>query len=117
MLLNIFLFKGKKIRDLEDLNIYSYPNEVISINDKILVNKIIKEHEKEDVIQQTNSNHFLIDEPIAQYINDLNIYTVCINGNIIIGLIFDNDDNPYDYMEIYKELFSSSFNNSLYISI
>jgi len=104
LLHNIFLFKGKKFRDLEDLNIYSYPNEIISINDKILVNKIIKEHDKEDIILYTNSNHFLIDEPIAQYVNDLNLYTACINGKIIIGLIFDDDDNPYDYMEIFKEL-------------
>lgn len=111
MLHNIFLFKGKKFRDLEDLNIYSYPNEIISINDKILVNKIIKEHDKEDIILHTNSNHFLIDEPIAQYINDLNLYTACINGKIIIGLIFDDDDNPYDYMEIFKELLTELLNN------
>lgn len=111
MLHNIFLFKGKKIRVLEDLNIYSYPNEIISINNKILVNKIIKEHDKEDVIQQTNSNHFKINEPIAQYINDLNIYTACISGKIIVGLIFDDEDNPYDYMEIFKELLNELLNN------
>jgi len=111
LLHNIFLFKGKKIRDLEDLNIYSYPNEVISINDKILVNKIIKEHDKEDEVQGKSSNHFIIDDPIAQYLNDLNIYTACINGTIIIGLIFDNDDNPYDYMEIFKELLNELLNN------
>ncbi|MFX0137131.1 MAG: ADP-ribosylation factor-like protein [Candidatus Hodarchaeota archaeon] len=111
MLHNIFLFKGKKIRDLEDLNIYSYPSEIISINNKILVNKIIKGHDKEDVFQQTNANHFKIDEPIAQYINDLNIYTACINGKIIIGLIFDDEDNPYDYMEIFKELLNELLNN------
>ncbi|MFX1303670.1 MAG: ADP-ribosylation factor-like protein [Promethearchaeota archaeon] len=111
MLQNIFLFKGKKFQDLEDLNIYSYPNEIISINDKILVNKIIKEHDKDDIILHTNSNHFLIDEPIAQYINDLNLYTACINGKIILGLIFDNDDNPYDYKEIFKELLNELLNN------
>jgi small GTP-binding protein len=111
LLHNIFLFKGKKFQDLEDLNIYSYPNEIISINDKILVNKIIKEHDKEDVIGQINSNHFIFDEPIAQYIGDLNLYTACINREIIIGLIFDNEDNPYDYMEIFKELLNELLNN------
>jgi len=111
LLHNIFLFKGKKFRDLEDLNIYCYPNEIISINDKILVNKIIKEHDKEDVIQQINSNHFTIDEPIAQYINNLNLYTACTNREIIIGLIFDDEDNPYDYMEIFKELLNELLNN------
>lgn len=111
MLLNIFLFKGKKIRDLEDLNIYCYPNDIISIDDKILVNKIIKEHDEEEVVEQINSIRFTIDEPIAQYISDLNIYTACINAKIIIGLIFDNDDNPYDYMEIFKELLNELLNN------
>lgn len=111
MLLNIFLFKGKKIRDLEDLNIYSYPSEIIKINDKILVNKIIKGHDKDECWQKTNSNQFKIAEPIAQFVNDLNIYSSCINGKITIGLIFDNEDNPYDYKEIFKELLNEVLNN------
>ncbi len=111
MLHNIFLFKGKKIRDLEDLNIYCYPNEIVSINDKLLVNNIIKRHDKEEICQQTNSNLFKIAEPIAQFISDLNIYSCCINGKIIIGLIFDNEDNPYDYKVIFKELLSELLNN------
>lgn len=111
MLLNIFLFKGNKIRDLEDLNIYSYPNEIISINDKILINKIIKSHDKDECCQKTNSNHFTIAEPIAQFINDFNIYSSCIDDKIIIGLIFDNEDNPYDYKEIFKELLNEILNN------
>ncbi|MFW9900483.1 MAG: ADP-ribosylation factor-like protein [Candidatus Thorarchaeota archaeon] len=111
MLHNIFLFKGNKIRDLEDLNIYSYPNEIIKIKDKILVNKIIKEHDKADIKQQKDAHNFIIDEPIAQFINDLNIYTSCINGKIIIGLIFDNEDNPYDYKDIFKELLNELLNN------
>ncbi len=110
MLHNIFLFKGNKIQDLEDLNIYSYPHDIISIKDKILVNNIIKEHNKEGCIQQSNSNHYIINEPIAQFLNELNIYSCCINGKIIIGLIFDNEDNPYDYKEIFKELLSELLN-------
>ena len=104
MLHNIFLFKGNKIRDLEDLNIYSYPSEIISIKDKILVNNIIKEHEKECCSQESKEKKYVINEPIAQFLNELNLYSCCINGKIIIGLIFDNDDNPYDYKEIFKEL-------------
>ncbi|MFX1592088.1 MAG: ADP-ribosylation factor-like protein [Promethearchaeota archaeon] len=110
MLHNIFLFKGNKIRDLVDLNIFCYPNEIISIDDKLLVNKIIKKHENENCFQQLNSKH-AIDEPVAQFLNDLNIYTCCINGKIIIGLIFENDDNPYDYREIFKELLNELLNN------
>ncbi len=111
MLHNIFLFKGNEIQDLEDLNIYCYPNEIISFDNKILVNKIIKEHNNVDVIQQSPSNHFKIDEPIAQFIDDLNIYTSCVNRKIIIGLIFDNEDNPYDYKDIFKELLNELLNN------
>ncbi|MEE9377789.1 MAG: ADP-ribosylation factor-like protein [Candidatus Lokiarchaeia archaeon] len=105
------MFKGKKIRDLEDLNIYSYPSDIISIKDKILINKIIKGHDEDKCWQKINSTQFKIAEPVAQYINDLNIYTSCINGKIIIGLIFDNEDNPYDYKEIYKELLNEFLNN------
>ena len=111
MLHNIFLFKGNRIRDLEDLNIYSYPNEIISINDKILVNNIIKEHEKVCSCQESNEKKYVINEPIAQFLNDLNLYSCCINGRIIIGLIFDNEDNPYDYKEIYEELLDELLNN------
>ncbi|MFX0023719.1 MAG: ADP-ribosylation factor-like protein [Candidatus Hermodarchaeota archaeon] len=111
MLHNIFLFKGNKIRDLEDLNIYSYPYEIISIKDKILVNKIIKEHEKSCCSQVLNGKKYLITEPIAQFLNDLNLYSCCINGKMIIGLIFDNEDNPYDYKEIFKELLEELLNN------
>lgn len=111
MLHNIFLFKGKEIQDLDDLNIYSYPNDILNIKDKILVNKIIKEHDKVDFNQQSQSSHFKIDEPIAQFIDDLNIFSSCINRKIIIGLIFENDDNPYDYMQIFKELLNEVLNN------
>ncbi len=111
MLHNIFLFKGNKIRDLEDLNIYSYPNEIISITDKILVNNIIKEHEKECSSQESKEKKYIINEPIAQFLNELNLYSCCINGKIIIGLIFDNEDNPYDYKEIFKELLNEILNN------
>jgi small GTP-binding protein len=111
LLNNIFLFKGKKIRDLQDLNIYSYPHEIININDKILINRIIREHNKKKLNHQSNSSRFSIDEPIAQFINDLNIYTSCINGEVIIGLIFDEEDNPYDYKEIFKEFLNETLNN------
>ena len=111
MLHNIFLFKGNKIRDLEDLNIYSYPYEIISIKDKILVNNIIKEHDKNENSQISNLNGYVINEPIAQFLNELNIYSCCINNKIIIGLIFDNEDNPYDYKEIFEELLNEILNN------
>ena len=124
MLHNIFLFKGKRLQDLEDLNIYCYPKEIINVTNKILVNNIIKGHDKGISVEDNkslsssstilckNSNHYTIDKPVAQYINDLNIYTSCIDESIIIGLIFDNDDNPYDYKEIFEELLTELLNDS-----
>jgi small GTP-binding protein len=124
LLHNIFLFKGKKLQDLEDLNIYCYPKEIINVHNKLLVNNIIKGHDKgisveddkslsrNNTILCKNSNQYTIDKPVAQYINNLNIYTSCIDENIIIGLIFDTDDNPYDYKDIFEELLTELLNDS-----
>ena len=116
MLHNIFLFKGKK--NLEDLNIYCYPKEIINVNDKLLVNNIIKGHDKENITTNEESlstckilSHHKIDRPVAQFINDYNIYTSCIDEDIIIGLIFEDDDNPYDYKDIFEELLCELLNN------
>ena len=114
MLNNIFLFKGKKFKDLEDLNIFCYPNEIIDINNKILVKDIIRSHglqESKDTNKSKTSKYYKIEAPIAQNINDLNIFTSCVNESIIIGLIFEKEDNPYDYRDIFEELLSESFNN------
>lgn len=122
MLNNIFLFKGKKLQDLEDLNIYCYPNEIINADNKILVNNIIKGHDKgksdeisspslnTNTIMCKNSIQYTIDKPVAQYINGLNIYTSCIDENIIVGLIFDDEDNPYDYKDVFEEFLTELLN-------
>ncbi|MFX1376944.1 MAG: ADP-ribosylation factor-like protein [Promethearchaeota archaeon] len=116
MLNNIFLFKGKK--ELEDLNIYCYPKDIIDIQDKILVNNIIKGHEQQKLADNKESlpackisNHYQIDKPVAQYINNFNIYTTCIDEDIIIGLIFEEEDNPYDYQDIFEEVICELINN------
>jgi small GTP-binding protein len=116
LLYDIFLFKGKS--ELEDLNIYCYPKEIISTNNISLVNNILKEHEQVIVKDGENissscktSNHFKIDTPIAHNLNELNIYTSCINEEIIVGLIFEEEDNPYDYKEIFEELLCELLNN------
>ena len=117
MLRNVFLFKGTKFCDLEDLNIYSYPDEVIKINQEVLVNNIINNHNKDNLIQNAEISHFNIDEPIAQSFDELNIYSVCVNREIIVGLIFEDDDNPYDYNEILQELLNELFNNGIDYSL
>jgi small GTP-binding protein len=125
LLTHIFLFKGKNFQDLDQLNIYGYPNEIITIDNKTQISKIIYGHDHGDLIHKyrnhkangnsrqvkSNKNHlYLIDTPVPQRMNDLNIYTTCINGKIIIGLIFDEDDNPYDYKDIFEELLNETLN-------
>jgi small GTP-binding protein len=119
LLYNIFLFKGKKLKDLEDLNIFSYPKEVVNVKNKIMVNNILKSHEQGNsiengtcrIIKYKNSKDVIIDKPVAQYLNDFNIYTSCIDKSIIIGLIFEEDDNPYDYKEIFEEVLCELLSN------
>jgi len=126
LLYNIFLFKGKNFQDLDSLNIYSYPDEKIDINNKDLIGKIIYGHDHGDLVhkyrnskensrkaenQNNNLYLYIIDTPVPQVINELNIFTTCINGKIIIGLLFEKDDNPFDYREIFGELLNELLNN------
>ncbi|MFX1394205.1 MAG: ADP-ribosylation factor-like protein, partial [Promethearchaeota archaeon] len=124
MLYNIFLLKNKNFQDLDQLDIYSYPNDIITIDDKDQINKIMYGHDHGDLIHKykirkseikssnTKNNYhpYLIDTPVPQIINHHNIYTTCINGKIIIGLIFEKKDNPYDYKEIFEELLNELLN-------
>ncbi|MHA1149850.1 MAG: ADP-ribosylation factor-like protein [Promethearchaeota archaeon] len=131
MLQNIFVFKGKNFQDLDNLNIYNYPEELITLKNADLIGKIIYGHdigditrkyrESKNLLSNNNNNHnthnqssflyeYIIDTPVAQIINELNIYTSCLNGRIIIGLIFEKDDNPYDYRSIFEELLNELLN-------
>ncbi len=125
MLKNIFLFKGKTIRELKDLNIFSYPEEIIKITDKDLIKKIIFRHDhangaKKTPVSKINSKapkkpnktfkNYSLDEPISQVSNKLNIYSSCIDEKIIIGLILEKEDNPYDYKDIFSELINELVN-------
>lgn len=127
MLQNIFLIHGKNLNDLDQLEIFSYPDDVIKIERKDLVRKIIYEHDHGHLAQQyrnklrnpaySESNQgspknivFIIDTPYPQVIDNLNIYSSCINGEIIIGLIFEKEDNPLDYKEIFEELLNELVN-------
>jgi small GTP-binding protein len=122
LLNNIFLFKGKNFTDLDQLNIFSYPTEIISIENKDQISKIIYGHDHGDIIHKyrthktngkkpNNLNFYEIDNPVPQKIDDLNVYTTCINGKVVIGLIFDKDDNPYDYKSIFEETLNELLNN------
>jgi small GTP-binding protein len=126
LLNNIFLFIGKNLQDLEQLNIYNYPNDVITIQDSNRISRIINSFNHGDSSQSTISDPQLssektkddddnpqlhsIDTPIPLTINGSNMYISCIDGTIIIGLVFDKEDNPYDYKEIFEETLNELLN-------
>jgi small GTP-binding protein len=126
LLSTIFLLKGKNLLDLNQLDIYSYPEDIVRNNNKDFVETIIIGHDQGIIreghrndqntlrnhdINKKNQDHFVISIPIPQKINENNIYTISINSKMIIGLIFDEEDNPYDYKEIFEDLFYDLINN------
>ena len=116
MLSKIFLLKRKNSYDLTDLDIYSYPEDIDKKDNKDIVLKIILGHDQESlennccdnlksesVVNSTliTSNQFEIGDPVSQLIGNQNLYTICINGEMLIGLVFEKEDNPHDYREIF----------------
>ena len=123
MLSNIFLLKGKNFHDLNSLDIFSYPDESFSHKNDF-VRKVIFGHDHGVIVENYHTgndpsnlkekhdiNQFALDCPVPQVIDGLNVYTSCINSKMIIGLIFDKDDNPYDYKEIFEDLLNEMLNN------
>ncbi|MBD3212442.1 MAG: GTP-binding protein [Candidatus Lokiarchaeota archaeon] len=121
------MLKGKNLCDLDHLNMYSYPNDLdkINIEQKDIIRKIIYGHDHGSLINKSrpiksqnppintkkpHSAKYVIDDPIPQTIEGLNLYTTCINGRISLGLVFDEEDNPYDYKEILLELLHEYLN-------
>lgn len=124
MLSNIFLLKGKNFHDLNSLDIFSYPDDILKNGNREFVRKVIFGHDHGIIVNNYSNgkespnqkekrkiNHFSLDCPVPQVIDDLNVYTSCINSKIIIGLIFEKDDNPYDYKEVFEDLLSEMLNN------
>ena len=119
MLSKIFLLKRKNSNDLTNLDIYSYPEDIDKKDNKDIVLKIIQGHDQESqeynccdnlkseqVISstQTTSHPFIIGNPVSQLIGNQNLYTICINAEMLIGLVFEKEDNPYDYREIFVDM-------------
>ena len=125
MLSKIFLLKRKKSNDLTNLDIYSYPEDIDKKDNKDIVLKIIQGHDEESLENdccdnlkservvnstQTTSHPFVIGNPVSQLIGNQNLYTICINGEMLIGLIFEKEDNPYDYREIFVDMSNELLN-------
>lgn len=123
MLYSIFLLKGKNLSDLDLLNVYSYPSDIIQIENKDFIQKILYAHNnngnnqkygtksKNNVSQgSSNINRYTMEEPVPQVINGFNIFTIYINSSMSIGLVFENEDNPYDYKDICMDLLHEYLN-------
>ncbi|TXT53289.1 MAG: GTP-binding domain protein [Promethearchaeota archaeon] len=118
MLYNIFLLKGKNIQDLNNLNIYSYPRDIIDVKKKDIIQKVLLSHEdqqyrkkKADLKKKKGSTReFVFDTPVPQIIDGLNLYSTRINENIYIGLIFNQEDNPYDYKAPFEDILNELLN-------
>ena len=119
MLSDIFLLKGKDLNDVSHLDIYSYPFDIDAKRDDNFIKKVIEGHEKEfsqpiTQLSPPNQINYELDPPIPQKIDMRNVFTMGIENQMIIGLIFENDDNPYDYKDIFEELCYELLNNGEY---
>ncbi|MHA1350157.1 MAG: ADP-ribosylation factor-like protein [Promethearchaeota archaeon] len=125
MLSKIFLLKRKNSHDLTNLDIYSYPEDIDKKDNKDIVLKIIHGHDQgsledncyEDLKSerkanstQDTSNRFIIGNPVSQLIGNENLYTICINAEMLIGLVFEKEDNPYDYRDIFVDMSNELLN-------
>ena len=125
MLAKIFLLRRKNSHDLNNLDIYSYPEDINKKENNEFVLKIIHGHDHGSLIEPcgekteshknlNSENHFtnpfVISSPISQTIGDQNIFTICVNSEMLIGLIFEKEDNPLDYKEIFEDLSNELLN-------
>ncbi len=119
MLSNIFLLIGKSFYDLKDVDIYSYPDDINKKKDADFIHKVIfgHDHNSDPIFDDQSSSQTLkfenyeMDCPVSQIVDGQNVYTICVNSKMIIGLILEQDDNPYDYKEIFEELAFDLLNN------
>jgi small GTP-binding protein len=126
VLLKIFLIKRKNSHDLNNLDIYSYPEDIDKQENNDILLKIIHGHDhnsQQAPCYETNQNvrsivednestdSFVISSPVSQIIDEQNIYTICINSELLIGLVFERDDNPLDYKELFEDLTSELLNS------
>lgn len=127
MLKSIFLFKGQNLLDVDEVTVYIYPSNLESIEKKGFIRKIIHDNKDRKATLQkkfrvqgkkgykssksTKPKNYSIKKPIAQKINNLNTYSSLIDGNIIMGLVFEVEDNPYDYEDAFLECLHDHLNN------
>ncbi len=111
------MIKGIDQQSIDNLCIYNYPQDIIT-KDNIMLENLFLNHDSQSSKNKVNDKktkahlqEFQIDNPIPHKIKNLNTITTKIGDNVIIGLIFDQDDNPRDYEFFFKELMFELINN------
>ncbi len=72
-----------------------YPEDVAHIQDVRILKQIVLNH-----ISNKNPKK---NEYLALSFDGLNIYSASIENQIIVGLILEEEDNPYDYQQIFTD--------------
>ncbi len=71
-----------------------YPEDVAHIQDVRILQQIVLNH--------LSNNNRKKNEYLALSFVGLNTYSACIESQCIVGLILEDEDNPYDYQQIFK---------------
>ncbi len=107
----IFCFLGNNLNEIDDLNIYCYPENFSFIQDKqFLKNMFLEQDQDQLTIERTKNTLYCISEPKPQVLKGFNVFSASVNQQIHIGLIFENDDNPFDYKDLFKDLLNEYLN-------
>ncbi len=72
-----------------------YPEDVAHIQDVRILKQIVLDHLSN---KAPKKNQFL-----ALSFDGLNIYSASIENQCIVGLILEEEDNPYDYQQVFTE--------------
>ncbi len=72
-----------------------YPEDVAHIQDVRVLKQIVRDH-----LSNKNPKK---NEYLALSFDGLNIYSANLENQLIIGLILEEEDNPYDYQQIFSE--------------
>ncbi|MFX1236689.1 MAG: ADP-ribosylation factor-like protein [Promethearchaeota archaeon] len=102
---------------MESHTIFNYPQEVVKRKDRIV--KLVLKNYKYDENQEKNSlkkKTHQIEKPIHHNIDPYIISTVCVDGMAIIGVLFQKEDNPIDYDDMFLELMHELINRGSWFS-
>lgn len=117
MLQYIFCFLGNHIEEISDFNAYCYPENSQIVKDKQFIKNLFLGYNSDKASQRGDNQpvQYCISKPKPQIIQNsqntgLNVLSANINQNVHVGLIFEEEDNPFDYHQIFLELLNEYLN-------